>query len=185
MKPKITNEILQRVQLNRKNIFHISAAIVICFLIACKEMDGAKIVSGQEGKGGMLAERVSYNSTSKSQDDGEDVEGEKKARVFHGSLTMKDLHPATRWESSKAILSSQLLLLFHLQCWFLRLFLLSPSKATSWFLASLTLTPTCRYKVRVASRNAFGFNNPEDVFVFATKGAGGIFSSRLIMIPRV
>jgi len=59
----------------------------------------------------------------KDEDDGEDVDGEKKARVFHGSLTMKDLHPATR------------------------------------------------YKVRVASRNAFGFNNPEDVFVFATKGA--------------
>ena len=32
----------------------------------------------------------------KDEDDGEDVEGEKKARVFHGSLTMKDLHPATR-----------------------------------------------------------------------------------------
>merc|ERR1712115_320006 len=59
----------------------------------------------------------------KDEEDGEDVDGEKKARVFHGSLTMKDLHPATR------------------------------------------------YKVRVASRNAFGFNNPEDVFVFATKGA--------------
>merc|ERR1712130_149143 len=55
----------------------------------------------------------------------EDKEGEmkKEARVFHGSLTMKDLQPATR------------------------------------------------YKVRVASRNAFGFNNPEEVFVFATKGA--------------
>jgi len=59
----------------------------------------------------------------KDENDGEDVDGERKARVFHGSLTMKDLHPATR------------------------------------------------YKVRVASRNAFGFNNPEDVFVFATKGA--------------
>ena len=32
----------------------------------------------------------------KDEDDNEDVEGEKKARVFHGSLTMKDLHPATR-----------------------------------------------------------------------------------------
>jgi len=50
-------------------------------------------------------------------------ERKKEARVFHGSLTMKDLQPATR------------------------------------------------YKVRVASRNAFGFNNPEEVFVFATKGA--------------
>ena len=47
----------------------------------------------------------------KDEDDGEDVEREKKARVFHGSLTMKDLHPATRWETSKAILGSQLLLL--------------------------------------------------------------------------
>ena len=47
----------------------------------------------------------------KDEDDNEDVDGEKKARVFHGSLTMKDLHPATRWKSSKAILSSQLLLL--------------------------------------------------------------------------
>ena len=32
----------------------------------------------------------------KDEDDGEDVDGEKRARVFHGSLTMKDLHPATR-----------------------------------------------------------------------------------------
>ena len=47
----------------------------------------------------------------KDEDDGEDVDGERKARVFHGSLTMKDLHPATRWETSNAILSSQLLLL--------------------------------------------------------------------------
>merc|ERR1712130_426078 len=59
------------------------------------------------------------------EDEDEEEEGERKkeARVFHGSLTMKDLQPATR------------------------------------------------YKVRVASRNAFGFNNPEEVFVFATKGA--------------
>lgn len=58
-------------------------------------------------------------------EDDEEGTGERKkeARVFHGSLTMKDLQPATR------------------------------------------------YKVRVASRNAFGFNNPEEVFVFATKGA--------------
>ena len=47
----------------------------------------------------------------KDEDDNEDVDGEKKARVFHGSLTMKDLHPATRWESSMAILDSKLLLL--------------------------------------------------------------------------
>ena len=47
----------------------------------------------------------------KDEDDNEHVDGEKKARVFHGSLTMKDLHPATRWGSSKAILGSQLLLL--------------------------------------------------------------------------
>jgi len=59
------------------------------------------------------------------EEDEDEDEGERKmeAKVFHGSLTMKDLQPATR------------------------------------------------YKVRVASRNAFGFNNPEEVFVFATKGA--------------
>jgi len=62
-----------------------------------------------------------------NEEEEEDDEGlgerKREARVFHGSLTMKDLQPATR------------------------------------------------YKVRVASRNAFGFNNPEEVFVFATKGA--------------
>merc|ERR1712210_344942 len=60
-----------------------------------------------------------------TEDEDEEGTGERKreARVFHGSLTMKDLQPATR------------------------------------------------YKVRVASRNAFGYNNPEEVFVSATKGA--------------
>merc|ERR1711971_1489235 len=60
----------------------------------------------------------------KIEDENENEDERKmEAKVFHGSLTMKDLQPATR------------------------------------------------YKVRVASRNAFGFNNPEEVFVFATKGA--------------
>merc|ERR1719382_291584 len=62
------------------------------------------------------------NEEEKEEDEGAG-ERKREARVFHGSLTMKDLQPATR------------------------------------------------YKVRVASRNAFGFNNPEEVFVFATKGA--------------
>lgn len=67
------------------------------------------------------------DTEDEDEDEAEAEEGtgerKKEARVFHGSLTMKDLQPATR------------------------------------------------YKVRVASRNAFGFNNPEEVFVFATKGA--------------
>ena len=37
-----------------------------------------------------------------NEDDNEEDEGagerKKEARVFHGSLTMKDLQPATRWE---------------------------------------------------------------------------------------
>lgn len=41
-------------------------------------------------------------------------------------------------------------------------------------LALKDLEPASRYKVRVASRNAFGFNNPEEVFIFATKGAAPV-----------
>ena len=37
-----------------------------------------------------------------NEDDNEEDEGagerKKEARVFHGSLTMKDLQPATRWD---------------------------------------------------------------------------------------
>ena len=88
------------------------------------------------------------NEVDIEDEDDEDEEGvgerKREARVFHGSLTMKDLQPATRWNLAREII---------LKC------------------------VLCRYKVRVASRNAFGFNNPEEVFVFATKGAGLLFSS--------
>ena len=40
--------------------------------------------------------------TEDEDDENEDEEGtgerKREARVFHGSLTMKDLQPATRWE---------------------------------------------------------------------------------------
>ena len=38
---------------------------------------------------------------NKEEEEDEEGAGERKkeARVFHGSLTMKDLQPATRWES--------------------------------------------------------------------------------------
>jgi hypothetical protein len=70
-----------------------------------------------------VVNEVAIEDNEDNEDEDEEGTGEREARVFHGSLTMKDLQPATR------------------------------------------------YKVRVASRNAFGFNNPEEVFVFATKGA--------------
>jgi len=46
-------------------------------------------------------------------------------------------------------------------------------KSLSPYHGSLTLEklePATRYKARVSSRNAFGFNSPEEVFNFATKG---------------
>merc|ERR1719237_1255616 len=73
-----------------------------------------------EGREEMMTRKVMENKRKRKGGTGE---RKREARGFHGSLTMKDLQPATR------------------------------------------------YKVRVASRNAFGFNNPEEVFVFATKGA--------------
>jgi len=36
------------------------------------------------------------------------------------------------------------------------------------------LLPNTRYKARISSRNAFGFNMPEEDFIFATKGAGPV-----------
>ena len=40
------------------------------------------------------------------EDEEDEDEGERKreAKVFHGSLTMKDLQPATRWETLDLIL---------------------------------------------------------------------------------
>ena len=43
---------------------------------------------------------IEDNEDNEDEDEDEEGAGERKreARVFHGSLTMKDLHPATRWE---------------------------------------------------------------------------------------
>ena len=44
---------------------------------------------------------VEIEDENKEENKEEEGEGERKneAKVFHGSLTMKDLQPATRWES--------------------------------------------------------------------------------------
>ena len=43
---------------------------------------------------------VEIEDENKEEEDEEGAgERKKEAKVFHGSLTMKDLQPATRWES--------------------------------------------------------------------------------------